>query len=52
MTPLLVAMDKPLGHLPRLDVRRRQSALLRNGNKLTRRNDPAIFSRENRRGCI
>lgn len=27
LTPLLVAMDKPLGHLPRLDVQPKASAL-------------------------
>ena len=37
LTPLLVAMDKPLGHLPRLDVQPKAERFVRNGNKLTRR---------------
>ncbi|MFQ9806950.1 MAG: hypothetical protein ACLR07_11280 [Christensenellales bacterium] len=37
LTPLLVAMDKPLGHLPRLDVQLKAERFVRNGNKLTRR---------------
>lgn len=37
LTPLLVAMDKPLGQLPRLDVQPKAERFVRNGNKLTRR---------------
>lgn len=37
LTPLLVAMDKPLGHLTRLDVQPKAERFVRNGNKLTRR---------------
>lgn len=34
---LLMAMDKPLEHLPRLDVQPKAERFVRNGNKLTRR---------------
>ncbi len=37
LSPLLMAMDKPLGHLPRLDVQPKAERFVRNGNKLTRR---------------
>ena len=37
LEPLLVAMDQPLGHLPRLDVQPKAERFVRNGNKLTRR---------------
>ena len=37
LTPLLTAMDQPLGHLPRLDVQPKAERFVRNGNKLTRR---------------
>ena len=36
LTPLLVAMDKPLGHLPRLDVQPKAERFVRNGNKAER----------------
>ena len=36
-SPLLVEMDKPLGHLPKLDIRPEAERCARNGNKLTRR---------------
>lgn len=35
LSPLLMAMDKPLGHLPRLDVQPKAERFVRNGNKLT-----------------
>ena len=37
MTPLLVAMDRPLGHVPRVDVAPWAERFVRNGNALTRR---------------
>ena len=37
LEPLLVAMDKPLGHLPKLDVQPKAERFVRNGNQLTRR---------------
>lgn len=37
LSPLLMAMDKPLEHLPRLDVQPKAERFVRNGNKLTRR---------------
>ena len=37
LSPLLTAMDQPLGHLPRLDVQPKAERFVRNGNRLTRR---------------
>ena len=37
LSPLLMAMDKPLEYLPRLDVQPKAERFVRNGNKLTRR---------------
>ena len=37
LAPLMVPMDKPLAHLPRLDVAPRAERFVRNGNVLTMR---------------
>jgi len=37
LSPLLTAMDQPLGHLPQLDVQPKAERFVRNGNRLTRR---------------
>ena len=37
LSPMLVEMDQPLGHLPRLDIRPEAERFARNGNRLTRR---------------